>query len=418
MTRSGIRAIVPAAAAVLIGLPAGPGPATAQSAAVVPATHNPASPSGGRETLRLRELWRAGADDDAVLIGTVQQALSDEQGHLYLLDRQLSQVHVFSPEGEFLRSLSREGEGPGESRQPADLFWTADGDLGIVQGFPARVVRIDPAGQPRESLPLGQSDPAAGGFRFAHGALSRAGVLAFSGGEMKMAEGGVTPISFLSLCNPDGSERARLLEKTGDDIMRTRRWVEKDEYFVHGGRWTIGRDGRIYAAPERGRYLISVFGPDGAPQATITRDFEPRRRTAEERAAARGNVRIVANGRRVDIEEQIDDFEPCVMHLEARPDGELWVIHSRSALDLPPGVMQIYDAFDPAGVFVREVAVAGEGDAREDRLFLLGADRALLVNGYQGSLRISMGTGGGDEGGDELPVGAGRPLEIICYAVE
>lgn len=418
MLRSSVMTICLGVLSALFGGPAGFGPTQAQAPGEAPAVHSPASPSRGRETLRLRELWRTGAEDDDVLIGTVQQVLADEQGRIYLLDRQLSQVHVFSPEGEFLRSLSREGEGPGESRQPADLYWTADGDLGLVQGFPARVVRIDREGQPRESLPLGQSDPSAGGFRFAHGALSRAGAFAFSGGEMKMAEGGVTPVNFLSLCNPDGSERARLLEKTGEDIMRTRRWVEKDEYFVHGGRWTIGYDGRIYAAPERDRYAISVFGPGGTPERRITRDFEQRRRTAEEREASHGNIRIVAGGQRVEIEEQIDDFEPCIAHLEARPDGELWVIHSRSATDLPPGVMQIYDAFDSAGAFVREVAVACDGDAREDRLFLLGADRAVLIKGYQGALRISMGTGGDEEGGEEPPAEEGEPLEVICYALE
>ena len=88
---------------------------------------NPASPPQGVETMQLEELWRVGgAGEDQTVFGVILQALPDEQGNLYVLDLQLSQVFVFSPEGKLLRTLSREGEGPGEVRNPTDMFFMAD----------------------------------------------------------------------------------------------------------------------------------------------------------------------------------------------------------------------------------------------------------------------------------------------------
>ena len=80
----------------------------------------------GEETVGLTELWRIGGDtdDDAEFFGVLSQITTDEAGNVYLLDRQLTEVKVFSPDGEYLNTIGREGEGPGEFRRPSDLFIT------------------------------------------------------------------------------------------------------------------------------------------------------------------------------------------------------------------------------------------------------------------------------------------------------
>lgn len=408
------RILAPVALAALLALVALelPLPAAATAAAGAPEiVHNGAVPAGGVQTLALRERWRIDESSD-VLLGDVQQVIADEQGNLYVLDRQLSQVQVFAPDGSHLRTLSREGEGPGESRQPGGLYFTPDGDLGIVQSFPGKIIRIDRSGDPRETMTVGKADPTGGGFYIIHSVQSRGGVLAYSGGELTRSENGMTPIDCLAFCNPDGSESARLLEKTGTDMMQTRRWVEKDEYFVHRGRWTLGPDGRLYAAPERDRYVVNVYAPDGTLQRVIEREFERRRRTDAEKDAI-GGARIRADGEEIRIEQVKDDYDPCIEELHVMDNGELWVLPSRSTTDPPAGVMQVYDVFDPAGRFVRQVAVACEGKAREDRLFVPSAAAMVLVKGYQASMRISIG--GGGEGGGDLSQ-APAALEVIGYA--
>jgi hypothetical protein len=375
-----------------------------------------ATPSGGVQQLELRERWRIGETSD-VLLGDVQQVIADEQGNLYVLDRQLAQVQVFAPDGSYLRTLSREGEGPGESRQPGGLYFTPEGDLGIIQSFPGKVIRIDRSGTPRATMTVGKADPTGGGFYILHSVQSRGGVLAYSGGELERTENGLTPIDCLAFCNSDGSERARLLEKTGTDMMQTRRWVERDEYFVHRGRWTLGPDGRLYAAPERDRYVVNVYAPDGTLLRVIEREFgggfERRRRTAAEKEAV-GGAHMRADGAEIRIEQVKDDYDPCIDELHVMDNGELWVLPSRCLSDPPAGVMQVYDVFDAAGRFVRQVAVACEGKAGEDRLFIPSDSAMVLVKGYQTSMRIMIG-GGGDEAGGGLAE-APAALEVIGYA--
>jgi hypothetical protein len=370
-------------------------------------------PAQGMQTLQLRELWRIGEESD-VLLGDVQAVMADEQGNLYLLDRQLSEVQVFGPDGRHLRTLSREGEGPGESRQPGGMYVTPEGELGIVQSFPAKVIRIDRAGNPRESLALGKQDPTGGGFFFTHGVQARGGTYAYSGSDLKRAENGMTPVDCLVLCNADGSERLRLLERTGTNLIQTRRWVEKNEYFVHRGGWTLGPDGRIYTAPERDRYVVNVYAPDGTLQRVIEREFERRRRTSEEKDAI-GGARIVAGGEEIPIEQVKDDYEPCIRQLHVMDNGELWVLPGPSTAEAPAGSMQVYDVFDQTGHFVRQIAVACEGKAADDRLFIAGDHALVLVKGYQSAVRISIGGGDDDEGGPGIEAPAS--LEVISYAI-
>jgi hypothetical protein len=78
--------------------------------------------------------------------------------------------------------------------------------------------------------------------------------------------------------------------------------------------------------------------------------------------------------------------------------------------------MITYDVFDPAGNFVKQVAVACEGDGEEDGLFFFGSDRALLVKGLVDAA-ISLQGGGGaatETEGEEEPA----PMEIVCFTLK
>lgn len=93
----------------------------------IPHVRNGEVPREGTVTLTPQELWRAGGEEDEHFFGVISAALADSAGNIYLLDRQLSEVAVYSSDGRFLRTLSREGEGPGEVRRPVDMLWMPTG---------------------------------------------------------------------------------------------------------------------------------------------------------------------------------------------------------------------------------------------------------------------------------------------------
>lgn len=80
------------------------------------AVHSPA-PTGWHDTLG----WRlvadgrvgGGLDEPGELVNPSSLAL-DEAGNLYVVDRQPTVIKVFAPDGRFLRTIGREGQGPGE----------------------------------------------------------------------------------------------------------------------------------------------------------------------------------------------------------------------------------------------------------------------------------------------------------------
>ncbi len=68
---------------------------------------NPADPPGGRKTVTLNEVWRAGGDDDEVFFGSVQRVLAGPDGNVLLLDNQLSQVQIYSADGILVKKIDQ-----------------------------------------------------------------------------------------------------------------------------------------------------------------------------------------------------------------------------------------------------------------------------------------------------------------------
>ena len=113
-----------------------------------PRVANPDRPVNGVATCSLDELWRRGGEQDELFFGLVVQACAAPTGEIFLLDAQLNEVLVLSPAGDLLRTIGREGEGPGEFRGAGDLLLMPEGTVGIVQRMPGAIVLMAPATSP------------------------------------------------------------------------------------------------------------------------------------------------------------------------------------------------------------------------------------------------------------------------------
>ena len=161
---------------------------------------NGSQPAGERQDIRLKELWRVGGDDEEILFGAIGQALLDEEQNIYLMDSQLKEVSVFSPDGEFLRTLGREGDGPGEIRQLANMFFMPDGALALVQDFPGRVVTVKRDGTPGHNFRYQAKNAMEGTFGVLVAGGARGGTMIMTGIVMR-PEGAVnTQNKYFSLC--------------------------------------------------------------------------------------------------------------------------------------------------------------------------------------------------------------------------
>jgi len=392
------------------------------AAAIAPVHADPrhvvsgAEPRDGVQTVQLEKLWSAGGPDDDVFFGLVTIVRSDEQGNVYVLDSQLSQVHVYGPDGEYLGTRFGEGEGPGELRSGRDLAVLPGGGLGALQETPARMVLIDGSGDPVKSFRLVGSDEVQIGFWEGY-ALEPCGedfLVAGVNSTVTADQTGRLRTSFLSTFDREGKELIRFTESCG--TFNFANFVFSELEHMPGFWWNlaVGPDGRVYTAPDRNSYRIEVFSPDGQKDLVIEREYEHLARTGAEMKVMHDMVTDIFKDAPMQVNIEVEPDHPDILTfqrgLRVREDGTIWSLTSRGGRDNPEGVMATFDVFDPDGEFARQVAFECEGDGIRDGIFFAGDNRVLVVRGYLDAVAAQYGSGTRLSGDDSEAL-----MEVVCY---
>ncbi len=371
---------------------------------------NSATPRDGVVDMELEELWRRGGEDDDMFFGMVMKALGDDEGNVYLLDMQLAEVQVFGPDGENVNTLSREGDGPGEVRQPSDMTWMPDGSLGIVQTFPGRIVKVA-----KDNTPVGIFKTGEEGALIAVAeASSKGGNLVMGVIGIEVVEGGQDRHIYLGSYDENGVELCRY---TGFDVhwdFSNIVFREREQYFVMFGKWDLANDGRVIAVPDLFEYAYNVYAADGTIERTVSRAFEPYERDDQDRALINTIMEGASQQFPFPIETEIEDIETPVGQVIAHSSGEVWILNARGARNQPDGVLATYDVFDAEGHFERQEQVNCPGNGRKDGIFFVGDDRLLVVHGLLDALGAQFGGGAGENEDGEEP----QPIEVVCYKIK
>ncbi|HEX6135105.1 MAG TPA: 6-bladed beta-propeller [Longimicrobiales bacterium] len=76
---------------------------------------------------------------DEYTFGNVQDIAVADDGTMYVLDGQTLNIRVYSPDGTHVRTFGRQGEGPGELKQPYGMLFLSDGRLVVRDAGNARM---------------------------------------------------------------------------------------------------------------------------------------------------------------------------------------------------------------------------------------------------------------------------------------
>jgi C-terminal processing protease CtpA/Prc len=368
---------------------------------------DPALPTTGPTVLATRELWRAGANEDGPIFGVIVQAMCDEAGRVYVLDGQLNTILIFDSNGEFLKTIAREGDGPGEIRHPNGMVMLPDGSIGISKAHSGHLIRLDRDGIPQSSI---KARPAEGSREMVwlEGAAYRGGTLALLCQSMTHEEGKQKTLYYLAGFDQNGNETCRYFTKEIVEEFSDFRINEIKSFIPKGRLWTIGPTGRVFLVPERNQYRVDIYTHDGNFERTIGRNFEPVKRNPKEKDARRKAYEEWYTTLAPKIE--LENVEPAILQIMVDADKNLWVLSSRGVHEQPDGIMATFDVFDAQGLYVRRVAVACSGDGRRDDLFLLGGNRLLIV---KRALDAKMAAEG-------IPLTfetEAAPMEIVCLKI-
>jgi hypothetical protein len=372
---------------------------------------NPAESKEKPVTLKLEEEWRIGGEDDEEIFGVITSIIADKKGNFYMLDSQLNEVKIYSSDGEFMDSIGREGEGPGEFRNPSNIFLVPNGDIGVLQTFPGKIVTLTPGGDPGAEFPLPEIEGS--GFRILMQARHAGDKLAVIYALNQNAETSFTQDSILALVDSDGPSEVRLFSQSSTMEFASPKITEVG-WDTFRNRWDASPDGRAFSATTFGEYAITVWNSDGKIDRVIHREYPEHKRTAEDKERLMGiyegfTRRIPIPGLKIEIEDVFNQ----ITQVYAREDGTLWVLSSRGANNLDDGVMGVFDIYDKKGQFVTQVTLKGQGDPRKDGYFFV-KDRLFVVTDFLAAMMALQGGGGSAEDAEEEP----ELMEIISYKLK
>ncbi|MFH0778056.1 MAG: hypothetical protein V2A71_05425 [Candidatus Eisenbacteria bacterium] len=325
----------------------------------------------------MQEQWRLESEtpDGNLVFGAIDDVEQDSEGNFYLLDYMLTTVHVVSPLGAHVRSLGREGTGPGEFSSVEDCFLTLDRRLGVVEYNRQRINFLA-----LDGTPAGEWTPHGFGelrVRPLDAAASPHGIVA-SCRLLEPLGNQATLHLFLGLFDWGGSLKKKCFSRTVE--LRRGHTMTFDESASEPlAYFALASDGAIYVAPHHSEYQIVCLDPFGEHYMTIMREYDHLSRSPDEVERTRENMNAEYGslGSAVFVPSP---FERDVFGL--RVLGEyLWVETSVGWFRPGTGNANVYDVFDKKGRFVRQAVLRGAKDPVEDYFYLLD----------QHALRITFG---------------------------
>ncbi len=372
---------------------------------------NPAEPMNGTVEYELRELWRLESEtaDGEVVFGVVEDVAEDPEGNVYILDSQLKTVHVVSPEGQYLRSIGREGEGPGEFSNPVQLIYGPQAELRIVDLADARVVRLGLDGVPIQSSSLRIPEyPDSWPSRLLpHPSGSWVAKIR----TRNRSETEITESDIICVVSNTGNVVAELTNRLVRHRVRGEPYVYDEESEEMIRLLGVTADGRILVSEDYAELSFSIFNVQGHLMQRISREGEPLQRSAD-RFSELENFWESYYSERRNVVVKISPFDRALDRASQRWDERFWVRTVSGMLNLPPNHAEIVDVYDQEGVFVEQAVLKHEFAEDEDLLFLL-PDHVVIARGaYSASL---VAAGAVRQSSDETEIR--QPAVICCKAL-
>lgn len=302
------------------------------------------------ERWTLEEEWRVGSvegEGPAVFTWLNDLAL-DAQGKAYLVDGSTREIRIFDRDGDWVRTLGREGSGPGEFRNVNGLSFAPDGTLWVSDPGNGRYARFSPEGEL-----LGTHPRATGFFSIPWmGGMTHDGVLWDQG--LVPEEGA-----------PQGRTALLRLDASAQPVDTFPVPIRESELFVLEGRmtvtvpftpttvWRLDPGGDVWIG-DNDRYRIHRIAlPGWDTVAALERHSQPLPVTPEAQAKALEDLGFFTDqGGQVD-ESRIPRTMPHFIQIVPDDGDHLWVVRPGA---LGGRTFDGMDVFDPDGVFLGTVA--------------------------------------------------------------
>lgn len=315
------------------------------------------------------------------ILAGVKGVAFDPEGTLYVLDGGGFRVLVFGPGGEFIRSFGREGDGPGEFRDPASLAILRNGRIAVAD-YGKQVIHVYEASGSHVDSHRFTGRPERGTNRLVPHPLG--GVTYHASVSDTMSRQGIlvhVPSNTLQLfrhpLDPGSQEEALFQTSVGstegdpDSAADGKRVLtSRSPAFAPILRWAMFRDGS-YGLVTGTRYEVRVANPDGRTQNLLSRAISPRLTTENDRTKRldalredlKGTTGITASGgasgtlppeiiARIVATTLFADTIPVIRDIDIDLAGNVWIMRET---DPAGGVSGLIDIVDSDGTYLGSI---------------------------------------------------------------
>jgi len=323
---------------------------------------NPDSPQAGPEGVpTLVEVLRIGSlDDTCDAFGRIMSLAVDGDGRVYVADSQASDIRVFSPEGECVRTFGRSGEGPGEFRLLAGIAWQPPGFLWTIDSVAERFTVFDSLGTVLATHPLRLGPVASHPWRMW---VDGVGSLHFwLPGFDRTVKYGTGP-GLDSLESVPEPESIPTREAYTEQVAVGGGRISVQRGIPHSPRilWTINPSGNMWQASSS-VFAIHETTYGGDTLRTVRLDREAPRLEGRERDSIADAVGIAAR--------RLPERKRALEQIRTGPDGWVWI-------ETEKGATRAWEVFDERGYYVGRVSSPVPIEKKPFPVF--GADRVTGV---------------------------------------
>lgn len=316
-------------------------------------------PDGRVAVLSESPLWTEGARpvfDEELRIGSmmgegpgtfgeVRDLLLDEEGRIYVLESQAQEIRVFEPDGAWLHTIGRQGEGPGELKNAATMGWGPDSLVRVVDYGNGRISDFR-----RDGTFVTSHRQQAGFVMYPWpGVFGRDGGLINVSPSMRDGEfepvlvrytPDMQPTDTLAIPSDEGDQE---FFELSSDSGRMRASVP----FGAGLTWGLDPRGYFWIAPNTATYEISKVSPAGDTVLTIRRPSDPHPVTSAEVDSAVATLKwFTDQGGKVD-RSKFPSTKPAIRRVFAPGDGHVYVVPVTD--EFGSGYLTTSDALDVFG---------------------------------------------------------------------
>ncbi len=296
--------------------------------------------------------------EDYDVLGEVGGGVAlDDSGNVYIPDTQKHKVQLYSPEGRYIRTIGREGSGPGEYQYPIAVVPLTSGEVVVADAAGRKLLFFDRAGSHLRDRPMlpPSSEPQ---------------YIA-----TETSDGHVVGLFFKFRREDEGYKTGMPVEKidprTGESEViyheRLEKWRpgesrgdENMSLFAVDGADRVFRSEISYE-----QFFIERYEPNGELSLVIEKAFSRVKKTEAELE----EERAISEARRMMIGAPVRDprpFKPAIGVIGVDHKGRLWAQLGTTEMDRPTE----FDVFSPDGDYLGRVTT--EGLAAEVDLDMLG----------------------------------------------